>query len=353
MRRSSHRQPGLDQQRRVQTAVPSEIIAIPGIATRRLPLRSSSPVPRQCDRESAVSSQDRGTPALDVRNSVASNTAPLPDGGLDRRFGHLARLNSIGWISSIPTLRSTALPAAGAGADRIPTPSDRNSDNFQIPYACFSHHLPFIIQRNTDECIGSILAEHDRLSCCSSTTDRYRRFGAQSATVTLKRTNASAHSISQRRRRPEISDWTTHGANSWSRGPDDRVTRPSPTTRRQHIGDGVAFTNLFGASRKRQAPQRTHPDLCDTGLPGHGRWMPGHARNTPWRSCRADTALLTCNKCSRAMTNGTACASTAASDTPKTRYIHGPVLRPYHPPRQQQQPHTITGMSLRVCCAER
>lgn len=137
---------------------------------------------------------------------------------------------------------------------------------------------------------------------------------------------------------------------------DDRVT---PDHLQQladsNIGeDGVAFTNLFEERpASGQAPQRTHPDLCDTGLPGHG-W-PGclHARTGAAAAQTLPRLDLQQNVLARHDRTAAACASTAASDTPKTRYSR-PSTAPISPTSSATAtPHTITGTSPRVCCAER
>lgn len=122
---------------------------------------------------------------------------------------------------------------------------------------------------------------------------------------------------------------------------DDRVT---PDHLQQladsNIGeDGVAFTNLFEERpASGQAPQRTHPDLCDTGLPGHGR--PGclHARTGAAAAQTLPRLDLQQNVLARHDRTARP-ALRPQHPIRRRRDIHGPVLRPYHPPRQQQQPH--------------
>ena len=231
---------------------------------------------------------------------------------------------------------------------RLPSPQAQAAD--RIPTIFRFHMLVSVItpvyntEKYLDECIGSILSQSMtdfELAAHRRRIDRTVR--AQSATVTLKVQTHPRIPYPQRRRQrgPKSRTGQRTGRIRGLRGlRRPGHSGPPPTTRRQQYRRGRSRLHkpVRRASRKRQAPQRTHPDLCDTGLPGHGR--PGclHARTGAAAAQTLPRLDLQQNVLARHDRTARP-ALRPQHPIRRRRDIHGPVLRPYHPPRQQQQPH--------------
>ena len=290
----------------------------------------------KCDRDRQSANEERYKQSLSEHRTRCRC-------GLDRHLSASERI--------VYTDAETAVPQAQA-ADRIPT--------------IFRFHMLVSVitpvyntAQYLDECIGSILSQSmtdfELLLIDDGSTDgsgaicdRYAEKDKRIRVFHISNGGVSAaRNLGLDNARGEFVVFVDS---------DDRIT---PDHLRQladsDIGeDGVAFDEpVRRASRKRQVSPRTHPDLCDTGLPDHGRPGSLHARTgaaaaqtlprldlqqnvlarhdrTPWPAFRPQHPIR------------------------RRRDIHGPVLRPYHPPRQQQQPHIpLPVRSPRVCCAER
>lgn len=198
-------------------------------------------------------------------------------------------------------------------------------------------------EKYLDECIGSILSQSmtdfELLLIDDGSTDgsgaicdRYAEKDKRIRVFHIPNGGVSA---------AEISDWTTHGANSWSSW--------TPTTGSLRTTSNNSPTAI---SERTESPSRTcsksvpqaagtptdTPGFMRYRLPGHGR--PGclHARTGAAAAQTLPRLDLQQNVLARHDRTARP-ALRPQHPIRRRRDIHGPVLRPYHPPRQQQQPH--------------